>query len=235
MRVLLVEDQISVARFIKKSLEAECYLVDAAGGKNEALQLGSQNIYDLVLLDMDMAPAESLQMLAEVRQRHEGLPVVVMASNLQVEEQAQVLDAGAGYCMVKPFSISDLTARMRDLLRRRGRSLDSVAKIRDLEIDRVECTVHRGGRQLDLTPKEFSLLSYLACNAGRCITPQMIIENVWNFSFDTTPSMVNVQINQLRHKLDDGFDEKLIRTVRGVGYQLTAVEENGRALQIGNG
>jgi two-component system copper resistance phosphate regulon response regulator CusR len=235
MRVLLVEDQTSVARFIKKSLEAECYLVDTAGGKNDALQLGSRNIYDLVLLDMDMAPAESLEMLAEVRQRHEGLPVVVMTSDLRAEEQAQILDAGAECCMVKPFSVSDLTARMRDLLRRRGRSLDSVHRIRDLEIDRVECTVQRGGRRLDLTAKEFSLLSYLACNAGQCITAEMIIENVWNFSFDTTPSMVNVQINQLRHKLDGGFEEKLIRTVRGVGYQLAAAEENNRARQVGSG
>jgi DNA-binding response OmpR family regulator len=231
MRVMLVEDQKSVARFIKKSLEAESYCVDAAGDKDTALQLGSQNIYDLILLDLDMQESRGLELLAEVRQRYAGIPVVAMTSRNGIEESAKVLEAGADECLAKPFSVADLIARMRDLLRRRGRSLDSHRRIHDLAIDRVQCTVHRAGRQIDLTPKEFALLGYLACNAGQCVTPDMIIEHVWNFSFGTSTSMVNMQINHLRRKVDGGFDQKLIRTVRGVGY-LLASEEESRARKV---
>ena len=232
MRVLLVEDQKSVARFIKKSLEAESYAVDVAGGKDEALRLGAQNLYDLFLLDLDMSRVDGWELLAEVRQRFEGMPVIVMASRGGREAQAEGLSAGASDYLVKPFSISDLTAGMRGLLRRRGRSLDCQRKIHDLEINRVECTVHRSGRRIDLTPKEFALLGYLASNAGQCVTPAMIVEHVWNFPLSATSSTVNVQINHLRRKLDDGFDEKLIRTIRGVGYLLAAGTEN-RARKIG--
>jgi DNA-binding response OmpR family regulator len=142
-----------------------------------------------------------------------------------VEDRVQCLDTGADDYLPKPFSFSELSARIRALLRRSHLPSQSVLVIDDLKLDRIEHRVERSGRRIDLTTKEFALLEYLMRNAGRCVTRAMIIEHVWNLTFDTTTNVVDVYINYLRRKVDDGHATKLIRTVRGMGYELSGTAE----------
>jgi DNA-binding response OmpR family regulator len=144
-----------------------------------------------------------------------------------VEDRVQCLDTGADDYLPKPFSFSELSARIRELLRRSHLPSESILAIDDLKLDRIEHHVERSGRRIDLTTKEFALLEYLMRNAGRCVTRAMIIEHVWNLTFDTTTNVVDVYINYLRRKVDDGHATKLIHTVRGVGYELNGTPEAG--------
>jgi DNA-binding response OmpR family regulator len=150
------------------------------------------------------------------------LPVIILTARSRVEDRVQCLDSGADDYLVKPFSFLELSARARALLRRSHLPSESVLTVLDLSLDRVERKVQRGGRPIELTVKEFALLEYLMRNAGRRLTRAMIIEHVWNLTFDSATNIVDVYINYLRRKVDDGFPPPLIQTVRGVGYQLTA-------------
>ncbi|HKN70028.1 MAG TPA: winged helix-turn-helix domain-containing protein, partial [Terriglobales bacterium] len=154
-------------------------------------------------------------------QRKANLPVMILTARSRVEDRVQCLDSGADDYLVKPFSYLELAARARALLRRSHLPSESVLTVRDLCLDRVERRVARAGRHIELTTKEFALLEYLMRNAGRRLTRAMIIEHVWNLTFDSTTNVVDVYINYLRRKVDDGFSPCLIHTVRGVGYQLS--------------
>jgi len=224
MRILVVEDDRAVASFVKKGLESEQYAVDVTGDGEDAEKLVGEVDYDLVILDLVLPKIDGLEVLKQIRSRKPSPPVLILSGRSRVEDRVKGLDLGADDYLTKPFSFSELSARVRALLRRSPSSIDIVLRVGDLELDRAERLVRRAGRRIDLTPREFALLEYLMRNAGRSVTRAMIIEHVWNFSFDTMTNVVDVYINYLRKKVDQDFDHKLIRTVRNVGYELGARE-----------
>jgi DNA-binding response OmpR family regulator len=173
-----------------------------------------------MILDLNIPKIDGLTVLRQVRSKKETLPILILSSRTKVEERAGGLDLGADDYLVKPFSYQELSARVRALLRRGRRPAETVLRYGDLEMNRVERVVRRGEKLIDLTSKEFALLEYLLRNAGRPVSRNLIIEHVWNLSFDTMTNVVDVYINYLRKKIDEGFDPKLIQTVRGVGYRL---------------
>ncbi len=225
MRILVVEDDKAVAGFLKKGLEAEQYAVDIASDGEEARFMAEEFDYDLVVLDLNLPRVDGFEVLSQIRAKKSSLPILVLTARVLVKDRVNGLDRGADDYLTKPFSFSELSARVRALLRRSGRPSELVLRIGDLEMDRVERTVKRGGRRIELTPKEFALLEYLMRNVGRRVTRTMIVEHVWNLSFDTMTNVVDVYINYLRKKVDEGFDHKLIQTIRGVGYQLGDTEQ----------
>ncbi len=213
MRILIVEDDTALASFIRKGLEAEHYAVDAALEGEQGRSMALEFDYDLVILDLNLPGIDGLAILKSLR--------LILTARSRVEDRVQCLDMGADDYVVKPFSFLELSARTRALLRRSHLPSESVLAVRDLRLDRVERRVERSGRRIDLTTKEFALLEYLMRNAGRRLTRAMIIEHVWNLTFDSTTNVVDVYINYLRRKVDDGFSPPLIHTVRGVGYELS--------------
>jgi DNA-binding response OmpR family regulator len=222
MRMLIAEDDPALAGFVKKGLEAEHYAVDVSADGERARALASEFNYDLVVLDLNLPRLDGVAILRHVRTRKPTMPILVLTGRNRVEDRVQCLDLGADDYLVKPFSFTELSARIRALLRRSHLPAESVLAVDDLKLDRVERRVERGGRRIELTSKEFALLEYLMRNAGRRITRAMIIEHVWNLSFDTCTNVVDVYINYLRRKVDDGFGKRLIHTIRGVGYELSS-------------
>ena len=225
MRILVVEDDGPLASFLRKGLEAEHYAVDVAPDGEEARWLACECEYDLMVLDLNLPKLDGFGVLGRVRPKRPSLPVLVLTGRSRLEDRVHALDSGADDCLLKPFSYTELSARVRALLRRRPVVATTLLKVADLELDRVERTVRRGGRRIELTSKEFGLLEYLLRNAGHRITRNMIVEHVWNLSFDTGTNIVDVYINYLRKKVDEGFSPRLIHTVRGVGYELRAPSE----------
>lgn len=220
MRILVAEDDASLAKFLRKGLETESYAVDLAPDGEEAQLLAERYDFDLVVLDVNLPRRNGFEVLSRVRKIKPNLPVLLLTAKGRVEDRVRGLDLGADDYIVKPFSFSELCARIRALLRRGQRPNDTVLKVDSLELNRIEHSVKRGGKAIELTPKEFALLEYLMLNQRRRVTRAMIIEHVWNLTFDTATNVVDVYINYLRSKVDHGFEPKLIRTVRGVGYQM---------------
>jgi len=225
MRVLIAEDDVALARFVQKGLEAEHYAVDVSHDGEQARAMAGELDYDLLMLDMNMQHMDGMSILRQLRMKKPSLPILVVTNNEKVEDRAKCLDLGADDLVGKPFSFTEVSARIRALLRRSQNPAKIVLTVADLKLDRVERRVVRGDRQIELTAKEFSLLEYLMLNAGRRVTRAMIIEHVWDLSFDTSTNVVDVYINYLRRKIDDGFERKLIHTVRGVGYELSEHEK----------
>ena len=222
MRILIAEDDEALARFVRQGLEGEQYQVDVFTDGEQARAAAIDAEYDLVVLDLNLPKLDGVAILRHLRSKKPTLPVLILTQRTRVEDRVQCLDGGADDYLPKPFSFSELSARIRALLRRSHLPSESVLKVADLKLDRVQHLVERAGRRIDLTAKEFSLLEYLMRNAGRSVTRSMILEHVWNLTFDTTTNLVDVYINYVRRKIDDGHATKLIRTVRGVGYELRA-------------
>lgn len=225
MRILVVEDDAPLATFVRKGLEAEHYAVDVAGDGELARQMISESDYDLVILDLNLPKLDGIAVLNAIRPKKPSLPVLVLTARSRVEDRVLSLDTGADDCLIKPFSFTELSARVRALLRRGPRTVETVLQVSDLQLDRVARRVERGGRSIELTSKEFALLEYLMRNAGRRVTRAMIVEHVWNLSFDTSTNIVDVYINYLRRKVDAEHSPRLIHTVRGVGYELSCRSE----------
>ncbi len=221
MRILLVEDDVPLAGFVRKGLQSEHYTVDTAVDGEQAITLAMQETYDVIILDLNLPKLDGISLLKQLRPQNSAVPVLVLTGRGSVEDRVLSLDSGADDCLVKPFSFSELSARVRALMRRGRPVVDAVLKVADLQLNRVERKVIRDGRPIDLTTKEFALLEFLMRNAGRSTTRSAIIENVWNLSFETATNVVDVYINYLRRKVDDGFSTKLIHTVRGVGYEIS--------------
>jgi two-component system copper resistance phosphate regulon response regulator CusR len=225
MRVLVVEDDPPLAQYIRKGLEAEEYIVDVACDGEAAREMAEQCEYDLLVLDLNLPGMDGTALLKALKEKKSSnMPVLVLTARNSLEDRVTVLDMGADDYLVKPFSFSELSARLRALLRRQNKSTDSMLRYDDLEMNRVDRVVLRAGRKIELTSKEFSLLEYLMRNSGHRVTRAMIVEHVWNLSFDTMTNVVDVYINYLRKKVDEGADNKLIHTVRGVGYQFGRVQ-----------
>ena len=221
MRILIVEDDAALSSFVRKGLEAEHYAVDATTDGERGRAMALEFDYDLLVLDLNLPGVDGIALLKSLRQRKPSVPVMILTARSRVEDRVLCLDTGADDYLIKPFSFLELSARARALLRRSHLPSESVLTVRDLRLDRVERRVERSGRRIELTTKEFALLEYLMRNAGRRLTRAMIIEHVWNLTFDSTTNVVDVYINYLRRKVDDGFTPPLIHTVRGVGYQIS--------------
>ena len=226
MRILVAEDDTALASFVRKGLEAEQYAVDCAEDGIAAGAMARQQDYDLLILDLNLPGSSGMEVLAGLRAEKPSVPVLVLTARSGVEDRVKVLDLGADDYLTKPFSFSELSARVRALLRRSQQPSEAVLRIEDLELNRVGRKVTRGGQAIELTPKEFALLEYLMLNAPRRVTRAMIMEHVWNLSFDTMTNVVDVYINYLRKKLDGGHARKLIHTIRGVGYRLGEKENS---------
>ncbi len=227
MRILVIEDDAALASYIRKGLESEHYAVDVALDGEQGALMATDLDYDLMVLDLNLPKLDGISVLRNVRPGKPQLPVLVLTGRPRVEDRIFALDSGADDCVIKPFSYSELSARVRALLRRGRPSVNSVLQVADLKLDRVERKVQRGGRRIELTAKEFALLEYLMRNAGRRITRSMIIEHVWNLNFDTSTNVVDVYINYLRKKLDQDASCRLIHTIRGVGYELSDSHDEG--------
>jgi two-component system, OmpR family, copper resistance phosphate regulon response regulator CusR len=225
MRILIAEDDEALAKFVRQGLEGEHHNVDVFADGEQARTAAVDVDYDVVVLDLNLPKLDGVSVLRHLRLKKPTLPVLVLTQRTRVEDRVQCLDTGADDYLAKPFSYSELSARIRALVRRSHLPSEAVLVVADLKLDRVEHLVERAGRRIDLTTKEFSLLEYLMRNSGRRVTRSMIIEHVWNLTFDTTTNVVDVYINYLRRKIDDGHPAKLIHTVRGVGYELSAPAE----------
>lgn len=195
MRILIAEDDEALAKFVRQGLEGERYAVDVFSDGEQARSAATQTEYDLVVLDLNLPKLDGVSVLRQLRLQKPTLPVLVLTQRTKVEDRVQCLDTGADDYLAKPFSFSELSARIRALVRRSHLPSESVLTIGDLKLDRVEHRVERAGRRIELTMKEFSLLEYLMRNAGRKVTRSMIIEHVWNLTFDTTTNVVDVYIN----------------------------------------
>jgi len=227
MRILVVEDEPGIARFICQGLGEAGYAVDAASDGQEGLDYALAAPYDLLILDILLPKMDGLRLLHELRDRGVRTPVLLLTARDTVEDRVQGLDSGADDYLVKPFAFPELLARVRALLRRPPLQSDPVLRVGDLELDTVRREVRRAGRRIDLSPREFSLLEYLMRHPHQVLTRTQIAEHIWNFDFYAESNVVDVYIGYLRRKVDRGFDRPLLHTVRGVGYRISVEEEDG--------
>ena len=221
MRVLVVEDEDKVSRFIVRGLVAERFAVDTAPDGTSGLELATTYDYDLIILDLLLPGIGGTEVLRELRQVNAHVPVLVLTARDALTDKVENFEAGADDYLTKPFAFAELLVRVKALLRRGAVNRASSLRVADLEFDRLSQTVKRAGQRIELTSKEYALLEYLMANAGRVLSRTMIIEHVWDQSFDGATNIVDVYVRHLRHKVDDPRAQKLIRTVRGVGYSIS--------------
>ena len=202
MRILIAEDDAALAGFVRQGLQGEHYTVDVVEDGEQARAMGSEFDYDLVILDLNLPKLDGVTVLRHLRLKRPSLPVLVLTQRSKVEDRVQCLDTGADDYLPKPLSFSELSARIRALLRRSHLPSESVLVVEDLHLDRVEHRAERAGKRIELTSKEFSLLEYLMRNAGRQVSRAMIIEHVWNLTYDTTTNVVDVYINYASSQVD---------------------------------
>lgn len=226
MRILLVEDDVNLAQFIRKGLQEEQYAVDFAADGQEGLALASVNPYDLLILDIMLPKLDGLTLCRRLRDRGNTTPVLLLTARNTVQDKVSGFDTGADQYMTKPFSFTELLARVRALLRRGGPQKLTHLKAADLELDPASRRVCRAGKVIPLTNKEYALLEFLLRNKNRVLTRTAIIEHVWDISYDPMTNIVDAHIRALRAKIDREFSPPLISTVRGAGYML---EEPGAA------
>lgn len=229
MKILVAEDDLPLAEFLQQRLQQEQFAVQIATKRIEAQQLALDQSFDLVLLDLNIEGALGLDALRAIRARKPDLPVMLLTSNGVLEDRIRGLDAGADDYLSKPFAFAELAARIRALLRRGSRPSQTVLHVADLKLDRLTHTVQRAGRSIDLSPKEYALLEFLMMRPGQPVSRSAIVEQVWKLNFDTMTNVVDVYINYLRRKIDSGYDRSLIRTIRGVGYQISVEPSSARA------
>ena len=220
MRILLIEDEKKLSDLIERALKAERYAVDAAGDGQAGWELADTYNYDLVILDLMLPVLSGSEVLRRIRRKNEQVPILVLTARDATEEKVQHFEAGADDYLTKPFAFAELIIRVKALLRRGPVSRSSVLRVGDLEVDRLTQHVKRAGKTIELTPKEYALLEYLATGPGRVFSRTMIIEHVWDQSFDGITNIVDVYVRHLRSKIDEGYEHKIIRTVRGTGYMI---------------
>jgi two-component system copper resistance phosphate regulon response regulator CusR len=220
MRVLVVEDEKKLADFIARGLRAEGFSVDAAYDGGLGWEMAARTEYDLIILDLMLPGLNGTEVLRRLRRKSSTAAVLVLTARDATRDKVENFEAGADDYLTKPFAFAELLVRVKALLRRPPAQHIHELRVADLEVDRLTRQVRRGGKRIELTSKEYALLEYLAVNAGRVLSRTMIVEHVWDESFENLTNIVDVYVKHLRTKVDDPFSPKLIRTVRGVGYVL---------------
>ncbi len=220
MRILVVEDEKRIADFIVRGLKEEHYAVDAAYDGEQGLYLAETNPYDLMIFDIMLPKHDGITICRQLRSKKINTPILMLTARAAVKDKVSGLNAGADDYLTKPFSFEELLARVKVLLRRQHGPKVSVLKVGDLEFNQLNHEVQRAGKKIVLTSKEYGLLEYLMVNEGQVISRWMISEHVWNEQFDSMTNVIDVHIRNLRSKIDDGFKNKMIHTIRGSGYIL---------------
>src|SRR5262245_3850115 len=218
MRILIVEDEAKLQAIVERGLRGEGFAVDGATTAKGGLDFVKSYHYDLVILDLLLPDGSGVALLRQIRDRNRSLPVLMLTARGDIESKTLSFQSGADDYLTKPFSMAELSLRVKALLRRGSVTQIDEIRVGDLEMNRLTRQVRRAGKRLDLSPKEYSLLEYLLLHAGRTLSRSMIVEKVWDQSFEGFTNIVDVYVGHLRRKVDEGFDTKLIRTIRGIGY-----------------
>ncbi len=219
----MVEDEKRIADFLSRGLESGGYSVDVAGDGATALEMVHATEYDLIILDLGLPDMDGMAVLKKIRTRKTSPPVLILSARDAVDDRVKGLETGADDYLVKPFAYVELLARVRVLLRR-GQPTPERLQVGDLSLDCIRRKVTRGGENIELAPKEFSILEYLMRNRGRPLSRTMIVEHVWDMDYDGLTNIVDVYIRHLRSKIDEKWPDKMIQTVRGIGYMLDSAE-----------
>ncbi|WP_108310357.1 response regulator transcription factor [Thermodesulfobium acidiphilum] len=220
MRILIVEDEKTLANLIKKGFEEEKFAVDVAYNGEDGLFFAKNNTYDAIVLDIMLPIIDGISLLKELREENISTPVIILTAKDSVKDKVLGLDSGSDDYLTKPFSFEELLSRVKALIRRKFAASSPIIKICDLVIDTAEKTVKRGNKRIDLSAKEYALLEYLALNKNKVISRTAIIEHLYDEDFDLYSNVIDVFINRIRNKIDKNFDKKLIHTFRGIGYSL---------------
>jgi two-component system copper resistance phosphate regulon response regulator CusR len=226
MRLLIVEDDWKLTEFVARGLRAERYAVDVAADGREGLKCVEAYRYDLLILDLMLPHISGTELLRLVRRTQPSLPVLVLTARDATEDKVRHFEAGADDYLTKPFDFAELAARVKSLLRRAPVERADVILISNLEVNRLTHQVRRGGQNIELTGKEYALLEYLLSSPSRVFSRAMILEHVWDQSFEGVTNIVDVYVRHLRRKVDDPFPDKLIHTVRGVGYCVRGIVQS---------
>jgi len=222
LKILVVDDEAKTARFLRKGLREAGFVVDVAGDGEEAIHLAGELPFDLIVLDVMIPKADGWQVLVTLRGHGIETPILLLTAKDAVADRVKGFELGADDYLVKPFAFSELLARVKSLLKRSPVRHPEVLRVADLEIDLVRHRAARSGQRVDLTAKEFVLLTFLVRRVGEVLSRTMIAEEVWDMNFDSDTNVVDVNVRRLRSKVDDPFPRKLIKTVRGVGYAINA-------------
>lgn len=218
MRILVVEDEKKVARFIQQGLEEEHYTVDVENDGEAGEALALKGNYDLLILDIMLPGRSGIEITRTLRANHSAVAILMLTAKAATEDKVAGLDSGADDYLTKPFAFAELLARVRSLLRRGTPEKTTTLTIADLILDTVTHKVQRAGETIELTMKEYALLEFFMRNKERVLSRTIISEHIWDYSFDTGTNLIDVYVNHLRNKVDAGFTSRLIHTVRGVGY-----------------
>ena len=219
MRILIIEDDREAASYLVKAFKEAGHVADHAADGEDGLAMASDGPYDVLIVDRMLPKKDGLAVIAELRAAGRDTPALILSALGQVDDRVKGLRAGGDDYLPKPYSFSELLARIEVLSRRRTTGVpETVYRVGDLELDRLSHRVSRGGGEIILQPREFRLLEYLMKNAGQVVTRTMLLENVWDYHFDPQTNVIDVHVSRLRAKIDKGFDKPLIHTIRGAGY-----------------
>ncbi|MEP6446086.1 MAG: response regulator transcription factor [Hyphomicrobiales bacterium] len=226
MRILLIEDDTEAASYLTKALNEAGHVVELAADGEEGYFLASGSDYDVLVVDRMLPKRDGLSVIASLRAEDNQTPVLILSALGQVDDRVEGLRSGGDDYLTKPYAFSELLARIEVLAKRRGgvNEQSTTLKVADLELDRLAHSVHRSDTEIVLQPREFRLLEFLMKNAGQVVTRTMLLENVWDYHFDPQTNVIDVHISRLRSKIDKGFDEPLVHTMRGAGYVLKSAK-----------
>jgi len=220
MRLLLIEDDTLITNFLKKGLTQLGYAVDVAVNGQEGRFLAESEDYDLIILDLMLPDDDGIEICKNLREKGNSTPILMLTARTSVEDRVTGLTVGADDYLTKPFSFSELSARIQALFRRSKRSASPILAAGDIELDPLAHEVKKAGKKIDLSPKEFAILEYLLRHKNQVVTRTMILEHVWDYNFETFSNVIDVFITHLRKKIDSGSDRKLIKTIHGVGFKI---------------